>query len=217
VDVVREYGLLPLAERDLGIVKPRRLLLATGTFAAAIVAVMTGVLAVHVAFMIAAVALTLFGVLQRDEPYQAIDWPVIVLLAAMIPVGTALEATGGTALIARWLEGTVGGLGPLWVLVTLMVATMMLSDVVNNNATAVLMAPLAIDLASRLGVSGDPLLMAVAIGASCAFLTPIGHQSNTLVLKPGGYRFGDYWRMGLPLEVVIVAVSVPLIVLVWPF
>lgn len=215
-DVVREYGLLPLAERDLGIVKPRRLILATGTFAAAIVAVMTGVLAVHVAFAIAAVALTLFGVLQRDEPYEAIDWPVIVLLAAMIPVGTALEATGGTALIARWLEGSVGGLGPLWVLVTLMVATMMLSDVVNNNATAVLMAPLAIDLASRLGVSSDPMLMAVAIGASCAFLTPIGHQSNTLVLKPGGYRFSDYWRMGLPLEVVIVAVSVPLIVVVWP-
>jgi hypothetical protein len=98
-----------------------------------------------------------------------------------------------------------GGLGPVWVLVTLMVVTMMLSDVVNNNATAVLMAPLAIDLAARLQVSVDPLLMAVAIGASCAFLTPIGHQSNTLVLKPGGYRFGDYWRMGLPLEILIVA------------
>ncbi len=98
-----------------------------------------------------------------------------------------------------------------------MVVTMMLSDVINNNATAVLMAPLAIDLAGRLGVSMDPLLMAVAIGASCAFLTPIGHQSNTLVLKPGGYRFGDYWRMGLPLEIVIVVVSVPLILVVWPW
>jgi di/tricarboxylate transporter len=216
-ELTREYRLLPLAERDVGVAKPQRLLLTGSLMAAAIAAIMTGLAPAHVAFVAAAAVLVLIGVLGRDEPYAAIDWPVIVLLAALIPVGTALELTGGTALLADWVIALTGGLGPVWVLVTLMVATMLLSDVVNNNATAVLMAPLAIDLAQRLDVALDPLLMAVAIGASCAFLTPIGHQSNTLVLKPGGYRFGDYWRLGLPLEVVIVVVSVPMILLVWPF
>ncbi len=216
-EAINDFGLLPLAERDVGVARPRRLVLATSLLAAAVALVMSGLAPAPVAFAGAAVVLTLLGVLQRDEPYKAIDWPVIVLLAALIPVGTALEVTGGTALLADGLLALTGGLGPVWVLVTLMVITMLLSDVVNNNATAVLMAPLAIDLAQRLEVSLDPLLMAVAIGASCAFLTPIGHQSNTLVLKPGGYRFGDYWRLGLPLEVVIVLVSVPLILVVWPF
>ena len=216
-ELLREHGLLPLAERDLGVARPQRLLLTASLMIAAIVAIMTGLAPAHVAFVAAAALLVLVGVLARDEPYRAIDWPVIVLLAALIPVGTALELTGGTALLADGVLALTGGLGPVWVMVTLMVVTMLLSDVVNNNATAVLMAPLAIDLAQRLEVSLDPLLMAVAIGASCAFLTPIGHQSNTLVLKPGGYRFGDYWRLGLPLEVVIVLVSVPLILVVWPF
>ncbi|TVR85397.1 MAG: SLC13 family permease [Trueperaceae bacterium] len=215
-ELTRDQRLLPLAERDVGVAKPQRLLLTGSLMAGAIAAVMTGLAPAHVAFVAAAAALVLIGVLGRDEPYRAIDWPVIVLLAALIPVGTALELTGGTALLADGVLALTGGLGPVWVLVTLMVVTMLLSDVVNNNATAVLMAPLAIDLAQRLDVALDPLLMAVAIGASCAFLTPIGHQSNTLVLKPGGYRFGDYWRLGLPLEVVIVLVSVPMILLVWP-
>lgn len=215
-ELTREHGLLPLAERDISVAKPQRLLLTGSLMAAAIAVVMTGVAPAHVAFLGAAAVLVLTGVLSRDEPYAAIDWPVIVLLAALIPVGTALELTGGTALVADGVMALTGGLGPVWVLVTLMVATMFLSDVVNNNATAVLMAPLAIDLAGRLDVAIDPLLMAVAIGASCAFLTPIGHQSNTLVLKPGGYRFGDYWRLGLPLEALIVLVSVPMILLVWP-
>ncbi|MBA2667991.1 MAG: SLC13 family permease [Trueperaceae bacterium] len=216
-DAVGEFGLLPLAQREVTVAKPTRLALSASIFGVAIAAVVIGLLPVHVAFATAAVLMVLLGVLGRDEPYEAIDWPVIVLLGAMIPVGTALEATGGTALMADAVIALTGDLGPLWVLVALMVVTMMLSDVINNNATAVLMAPLAIDLAGRLGVSMDPLLMAVAIGASCAFLTPIGHQSNTLVLKPGGYRFGDYWRMGLPLEIVIVVVSVPLILVVWPW
>jgi len=200
----------------VGVTRPRRLLLAGAVMVAAIASVMTDLAPAHVAFTGAAVLLTLLNVLQRDEPYQAIDWPVIVLLAALIPVGTALEATGGTALLADGVLALTGGLGPVWVLVTLLVVTMLLSDLINNNATAVLMAPLAIDLAQRLEVAMDPLLMAVAIGASCAFLTPIGHQSNTLVLEPGGYRFGDYWRLGLPLELVIVLVGVPMILLVWP-
>lgn len=215
-DFVAEFGLLPLAERSLKVARPRRLLLATGIFVIAVATVVAGLVPVHVAFVAAAAALVLVGVIGRDEPYAAIDWPVIVLLAAMIPVGTAMELTGGTELIADAVLGLAGGFGVAIVVGLLMVATMMLSDVVNNNATAVLMAPIAISLAHGLGTSIDPLLMAVAIGASCAFLTPIGHQSNTLVLRPGGYRFGDYWRMGLPLEVVIVVVAVPLILLVWP-
>jgi di/tricarboxylate transporter len=216
-DAIGEFGLLPLVGRDVAVARPRRLLLSASIFAVAIAAVVAGLLPVHVAFATAAVLLTLLGVLGRDEPYAAIDWPVIVLLGAMIPVATALETTGATALLADGVLAATGAFGPVGVLVALMVATMMISDVVNNNATAVLMAPIAIDLAHRLQVGVDPLLMAVAIGASCAFLTPIGHQSNTLVLKPGGYRFQDYWRMGLPLEILIVAVSVPLILLVWPW
>ncbi|HZJ09139.1 MAG TPA: SLC13 family permease, partial [Trueperaceae bacterium] len=171
----------------------------------------------EVAFAAAAVILTVIGVLGRDEPYAAIDWPIIVLIAALIPVGTALETSGGTALIADALLGLTGGLGPVWVLVLLMVVTMALTDVINNAATVVLMAPLAIGLAERLGVSLDPMLMGVAIASSCAFLTPIGHQSATLVMKPGGYRFQDYWRMGLPLEILVLLVSVPLLLLVFPW
>ncbi len=212
-----EFGLLPLAERELSIARPRHLLLSAGIFGAAIVTVMTGTLPAHVAFVGAVAVLALLSVIRGEEIYKAIDWPVIVLLGALIPVGATLETTGGTALIADGMLAMTASLGPVWVLVVLMVGTMFLSDVINNNATAVLMAPLALDIASRLEISADPLLMAVAIGASCAFLTPIGHQSNTLVLEPGGYRFGDYWRMGLPLEAIIVVTSVPLLLVFWPF
>jgi di/tricarboxylate transporter len=156
------------------------------------------------------------GAVRLDDAYDAVDWPVVILLGAMLPVGAALETTGGTDLVVDMMLGVTSGIDPVWALVLLLVTTMMLSDVINNNATAVLMAPIAVTLAARLGVHPDPFLMAVALGASCAFLTPIGHQSNTLVLAPGGYRFGDYWRVGLPLEVVIVAIGVPLILRFWP-
>jgi di/tricarboxylate transporter len=135
----------------------------------------------------------------------------------MIPIGAALEASGGTALIAQQIVEFAVDYGPVVVLTLLMVVTMSLSDVLNNTATTVIAAPIAIDIANRLGVNPDPFLMAVAIAASCAFLTPIGHKNNTLVMGPGGYRFGDYWRMGLPLEVIVIVVSVPMILLVWPF
>jgi di/tricarboxylate transporter len=141
---------------------------------------------------------------------------VIVLLGAMFPVGSALEASGGTGGIANAILQVTSGLGVVWVLLVVLLGTMFLSDVINNNATAVLMAPIAMTVASRLGANPDAFLMAVAIGASCAFLTPIGHQSNTLVMEPGGYRFGDYWRVGLPLEAVIVAIALPMILWAWP-
>ena len=148
--------------------------------------------------------------------YESIEWPVIVLLGSMIPIGIALESSGGTALIAKNIISLTTGYGPVVVLAILMIVTMTLSDLLNNTATAVIAAPIAIDIANQLHVNPDPFLMAVAVAASCAFLTPIGHKNNTLILGPGGYHFGDYWRMGLPLEVIIVAVSLPMILLVWP-
>jgi len=209
-------GCLPLAKRDLNLGQPRLLLVSLGIFAAAILAILLGVLPAAVALSSAALVSLLVGVLPLREGYQAIDGPVIVLLGAMIPVGQALETSGGAALIAEAML-VWGTEWPVVVtLIGLFVLTMMLSDIVNNAAAAVLMAPIAASLARGFEVSLDPFLMAVAVSASCAFLTPIGHQSNTLVMGPGGYRFGDYWRMGLPLEVVVVAVAIPMILLVWP-
>jgi uncharacterized protein with PhoU and TrkA domain len=209
-------GCLPLASRNLSLGQPRLLLISLTIFAAAILAILLGVLPAAVALATAALVSLLVGVLPLRDGYQAIDGPVLVLLAAMIPVGQALETSGGAAQIADAMMAW-GGQWPVVVtLVGLFVITMMLSDIINNAAAAVLMAPIAASLAEGFGASLDPFLMAVAVSASCAFLTPIGHQSNTLVMGPGGYRFGDYWRMGLPLEIVVVAVAIPMILLVWP-
>jgi len=148
--------------------------------------------------------------------YESIDWSVIVLLGALIPVAGAMESTGSANLIARaLLEGVARG-DAIVGLTLVMVVTMFLSDLMNNAATAAVMCPIAIGTAAALGASADPFLMAVAIGASCAFLTPIGHQNNTLILGPGGFRFGDYWRLGLPLELLVVAIAIPLLMLFWP-
>ena len=216
-DTLQALGCLPLAERGLQIGRPQRLTLATGIFGLAIAATLIGLVPVHIAFMSAVALLVLLEVVSPAEVYDSIEWPVIVLLGAMIPVGAALEATGGAALVADGIVTITAGLAPAWVLLLLFVGTMFISDVINNNATAVLMAPIAIGVSEQLGVSADLFLMGTALGASCAFLTPIGHQSNTLVMAPGGYRFGDYWRLGLPVEVLITAVGVPMILLVWPF
>jgi di/tricarboxylate transporter len=215
-EILTTLGCLPLADRSISIGRQRRLVLAGGLFVAAIALVISGLVPVHVAFIGAAAGLVATNIVRPTEVYQTIDWPVIVLLAAMFPVGGALEATGGANLVAGSILDLTQGLSDVWVLLILLVATMFVSDLINNNATAVLMAPIAITLADRLHVHSDPFLMAVAIGASCAFLTPIGHQSNTLVMEPGGYRFSDYWRVGLPLQVAIVAVAVPMILWVWP-
>jgi di/tricarboxylate transporter len=147
--------------------------------------------------------------------YESVEWPVIILLGAFLPVGAALNSTGATGLIANSITSLSGDM-PLWVLlVTIMVISAILSAVINNAATAVLMAPIAVSVANIVGVNFDAFLMAVAIGSSSAFLTPIGHQSNLLVMGPGGYRFGDYWRMGLPLTIVTFAVAAPMLVLIW--
>ena len=209
-------GCLPLARRDLPTGEPRRLWLSIGIFAVAILTMILDLLPTAIALSSAAVLSLLVGVLPLREGYRAIDGPVIVLLAAMIPVGEALETSGGAQLIADSLLD----LGANWPIVitlaALFIISMTLSNIVNNNAAAVLMAPIAISLAQGFDVSVDPFLMAVAVSASCAFLTPIGHQSNTLVMGPGGYRFADYWKLGLPLSLVVLIVAIPMILLVWP-
>lgn len=216
-EVLPTLGLLPLVERGLRVGQPRRVAMGVLIFGTSLILAATGVLAIQIAFTAAALVMILVGLLSLREIYESVDWPVIVLLGAMIPVSQALEATGGAALIAGSILAISGGAAPWITLTIILVGTMFLSDLVNNAAAAVLMAPVAISIANGLGASADPFLMSVAVGASCAFLTPIGHQSNTLVMGPGGYKFSDYWRMGLPLEIIIVLVGIPLIMIVWPF
>ena len=209
-------GLLPLAERELRIGQPRRLVFPVVVFVGAILLTSLDILPVHVSFTAAVVILVMSRLITLQSAYQAIDWPVIILLGAMIPVGAALETTGGAARIAITITD-LGSSLPAWaILGIVLVTTLLLSAVINNAAAVILMAPIGVGVAETLGASSDPFLMATAIGASSAFLSPIGHQSNTIVMGPGGYQFGDYWRMGLPLVLVVVAVAIPLIMWAWP-
>ena len=215
-DTLALLGCLPLAQRNIKLGQPRRVWPAVVVFGVAIVFTAVGMLPAHIAFTAAAVVLVLTNLLSLREAYASIEGPVIVLLGAMIPMGQALEHTGATTIIAEQLVAVTHGL-PHWaILALLMINAMALSDVINNAATAVIMAPLAASVASALQHPVDPFLMAVAVGSSCTFLTPIGHQSNTLVMGPGGYVFSDYWRMGLPLGILVVLTTVPLILLFWP-
>ncbi len=208
--------MLPLAERSLSLGLPRRVGLALGIFVVAIGLGVAEILPLTIAFTLAILVYLLLKILSPQQLYTPVDWPVIVLLMSMIPFGKALEQTGLTQVLAEQILSLTASY-PLYLTLGLtLVVTMFLSDVINNAATAVVMAPISMDIAAGLGVSADPFLMAVAVGASCAFLTPIGHQSNTLVMGPGGYKFSDYWRVGLPLEVMIVLVAVPMILMVWP-
>ena len=215
--VANWLGGLPLKERDLQLVQRDKAWIAVASFVAAIGAATSGIIHLPEALALVCMVMIGFNIVPLREIYTSIEWPVIVLLGSMIPIGSALEASGGTALIAQEIVNFAEGYGPVIVLTLLMIVTMTLSDVLNNTATTVIAAPIAIDIANRLAVNPDPFLMAVAVAASCAFLTPIGHKNNTLIMGPGGYRFGDYWRMGLPLEVIVVVVSIPMILIVWPF
>lgn len=215
-DVTEWLGCLPLAERGLAVTANDKTWAAIALFGLAVLAAALGLVYLPVALGLVVIAYVLIKVLPVAEIYDHVEWPVVVLLGSMIPLGAALDASGGTALIANALVGLTAGL-PAWaVLTVLMVVTMTLSDVLNNTATAIVAAPVGIQMAQTLGVSPDPFLMAVAVAASAAFLTPIGHKNNTLVLGPGGYHFGDYWRIGLPLEVLVIAVSIPAILVFWP-
>ena len=211
-----DYDCVPLAERAINIPDPRQANLALGIMILAIVTAAFGLLSTAIAFACGVLAYMLLRLVPLRAVYESIDWPVIVLLGALIPVAGAMSTTGAADLLARVLMENLAQGNAIITLTLLLVVTMTLSDFMNNAATAAVMCPIALSAASQLGVSPDALLMAVAIGASCSFLTPIGHQNNTLILSPGGFRFGDYWRLGLPLEILVALVSVPLLLWVWP-
>jgi di/tricarboxylate transporter len=215
-DVTGRLGFLPLADRGQRVIQRDKAWWAVGIFAAAIVVASIGWVYLPIALGCAVALYVLLNIVPIRSVYDSVEWPVIVLLGCMIPIGGALQATGGTTLIADGIVTVSAGYSPVVVLTLLIIVTMTLSDVMNNTATAVIAAPIAVEIASRLSVNPDPFLMGVAVAASSAFLTPIGHKNNTLIMGPGGYRFGDYWRMGLPLEIIVIAVAVPMILYVWP-
>jgi len=215
-ETLAALGTLPLAERRLKLGRPRQLILPLAVLAAAMACAALKVLPVEIAFLAAAVAVVLLKLVSLREAYDAIDWPILILLGGIIPVGEALHQTGATDLIAGWLHGVAAHIPPLGSLALILIASMLVTPLLHHAAAVLVMGPIAASLAAQLGLNADPFLMAVAVGASCDFLSPIGHQCNTLVMGPGGYRFGDYWHLGLPLSLLVAAVGSPLIALVWP-
>ena len=213
---IAKMGLLPLGERDLKFSSFSKMYLPILTFLIAILLTAFQIVPVQAAFGATVLAIALFNWLPIRQLYEAVDWPIIILLAAMLPIGTALQTSGGTSMIAHFLVHTASHIQPIWILLFLMIITMTLSDFMNNAATAIIMAPIAYNTALDLHVHTDPFLMAIAIASSCSFLTPIGHQNNTLVMGPGGYKFTDYIRLGLPVEIIVLLVSIPAITHFWP-
>lgn len=211
-----EYGCIPLAQRSILIPNRRKALTAIGIMLGAIALAAFGLLPAALAFTAGVLGYMLTGVLPLRRVYDAIDWPIIVLLGALLPLAAAMAHTGAADLLAKTLLEHLAQGSPVIALALVLVVTMTLSDFMNNAATAAVMCPIALSVASQLGVNPDSFLMAVAIGASCAFLTPIGHQNNTLILGPGGFRFSDYWRLGLPMEIIVVLVSIPMLLWIWP-
>lgn len=211
-----DYGCVPLAERELRIPDKRKAIIATAILVGAVGIAAFGILPTAIAFAGGVLVSMLVRTVPPTSVYKAIDWPIIVLLAALIPVAGAMQSTGTATLIANFLLQNVAQGHSVFALAVILIVTMFLSDLMNNAATAAVMCPIAVGTSTALGVNADPFLMAVAIGASCAFLTPIGHQNNTLIIGPGGFRFGDYWRLGLPVEILVVLVSIPMLLWVWP-
>jgi di/tricarboxylate transporter len=215
-DKLAALGCLPLAERNVPLGRTRNLYLPSAVLCIAMVLVTTEIVTVPVGFLGAAVAMLALQLLTLKEAYDAVEWPVLILFGALIPVSEALQTTGATELVAGWLSAATQHLPPLGALGMMLLAAMALTPFLNNAATVLVMAPIGASLAGQLGLSPDPFLMAVAVGAGCDFLTPIGHQCNTLVMGPGGYRFSDYWRLGLPLSLIVAILGTLLISLVWP-
>jgi di/tricarboxylate transporter len=215
-EVVSWLGVLPLADRQHSVIQRKKAWLAIGLFLGSIALSVAGLVYLPIALAVCVIAYVVMGIVPGREVYESVEWKVIVLLASLIPLGIALENAGGTQLIAEFIVAQTDG-WPHWaILAVLIIVTMTLSDFLNNVATALIAAPIGLDIANTIGVAPDPFLMGVAVAASCAFLTPIGHKNNTIIMGPGGYRFGDYWRMGLPLEILVVVVSVPAILYFWP-
>jgi di/tricarboxylate transporter len=214
-DALKDLGILPLAERELALGRGRKRWIPTLILGAAMIAVAFKLMPIAIAFFGASLALLLTKSLSLREAYEAIEWPILVLLGALIPVSEAVRTTGATDLIAGWLSIGADALPGMGALALIMVAAMAVTPFLNNAATVLMMAPIAASLANKLGLNPDPFLMAVAVGAACDFLTPFGHQCNTLVMGPGGYRFSDYWKLGLPLSIMVLIVGVPTIAVVW--
>jgi di/tricarboxylate transporter len=215
-DRLAALGCLPLAERNVPLGRTPNLYLPALILAVAMVLITTSIVSVPVGFFGAAVAMLIFQLLTLKEAYDAVEWPILILFGALIPVSEALQTTGATELVAGWLSTAAQQVPPLGALGMTLIAAMALTPFLNNAATVLVMAPIGASLAGQLGLSSDPFLMAVAVGAGCDFLTPIGHQSNTLVMGPGGYRFGDYWRLGLPLSLIVAILGTFLISWFWP-
>ena len=212
---IKHLGLMPLRQRELQTIPSRsRLLKGLIFFITAISLVAFNVLSTATAFLLCVLGFARIKIIDTNF-YRDIDWPIVIMLAAMIPIGTALQTTGLTEIISSNISNFAGELSQFWLLLTILIVTMATTDIINNAATAVIMAPISTGIAIELGYPIEPFLMVVAVGASCAFLTPIGHQCNTVVMGPGNYKFTDYWRLGLPLDVLIIAVSIPMILFVW--
>ncbi|HSK38822.1 MAG TPA: SLC13 family permease, partial [Arenibaculum sp.] len=215
-ETLTEIGCLPLAGRDIRLGRRTSGIVPIGVLAVALALITAGIVPVAVGFFAAAIAMVVLGQLDIRNAYDAIDWPLLILLGALIPVSEALSSTGATDLIAEWLARAASLMPAYGALALLLFTAMAVTPFLNNAATVLVMAPIGAGLAGRLGLSPDPFLMAVAVGAACDFLTPIGHQCNTLVMGPGGYRFSDYWRLGLPLSLIVLVLGTALISLVWP-
>lgn len=216
LEFANRYGCVPLAERPLKIPNSRKAALAAVIMVLAVTGAAFGLLPAAITFTAGVLAVALLKVVPLRKLYEPIDWPVIILLGALIPVAGAMSTTGAADLLAQGLISASGGSNPVYTMIILLIVTMTLSDFMNNAATAAVMCPIALGAAAQLQVNPDTYLMAVAIGASCAFLTPIGHQNNALILGPGGFRFGDYWRLGLPMELIVILTATPMLLLTWP-
>tara|TARA_A100001035_G_scaffold96896_1_gene75979 strand:- start:213 stop:2015 length:1803 start_codon:yes stop_codon:yes gene_type:complete len=212
---INHLGLMPIREREIEVISSRsRLLKGLVFFISSILAVAFGVLSPTISFLLCVLCFARIKIIDSNF-YRSVEWPIIVMLAAMIPIGMAMQSTGLSGLLASSISNLAPNLGQAWILIIILVITMAVSDIINNAATAVIMAPISYEIALNFGYDVNAFLMVVAIGASCAFLTPIGHQCNTVVMGPGNYKFTDYWRMGLPLEILIVAIAIPMILFVW--
>ena len=212
---IKHLGLMPLRQRELQTIPSRsRLIKGLAFFLLSIFLVSFNYLSAAPAFLLCVLGFARIKIIDNDF-YRKIDWPIIVMLAAMIPIGTALQTTGVSAEIASFISQYASDLGLFWILFIILIVTMATTDIINNAATAVIMAPISVGIGIELGYAIEPFLMVVAVGASCAFLTPIGHQCNTVVMGPGNYKFTDYWRMGLPMDILIILASIPMILFVW--
>ncbi|MBN9030055.1 MAG: SLC13 family permease [Rhizobiales bacterium 63-7] len=214
--MVQDFGLLPLAEREVLLGTHRRAAIPLAILAAAMAATAFGLAPVSVSFFTAALAMVLFGAVPAGDVYKSVDGPILVMLAALIPVSDSLRTTGASDIVAGWLGTVATGMPPYGALALILITAMAVTPFLNNAATVLVMGPIAASFATTLDFRPEAFLMAVAIGAGCDFLTPIGHQCNTLVMGPGGYRFSDYPRLGLPLSFLVILVSVPALMMVWP-